>query len=95
MDAAFFQSRSSDGPLLTRRDAMRWSAIWGMAATGAGCALTGAGGATAVGETAAGEDASLARSPRRYRMKKSINLWAFPYPDRMSLQQCLQLAKEV
>lgn len=27
-------------------------------------------------------------------MKKSINLWAFPYPDKMSLTQCLQLAKD-
>ena len=27
-------------------------------------------------------------------MKKSINLWAFPYPQRMSLRECLQLAKE-
>lgn len=27
-------------------------------------------------------------------MKKSINLWAFPYPDKMSLRQCLQLAKD-
>ena len=27
-------------------------------------------------------------------MKKSINLWAFPYPDRMSLKECLQLAKD-
>src|SRR5262249_40219718 len=26
--------------------------------------------------------------------KKSINLWAFPYPEKMSLQQCLQLAKD-
>ena len=33
-------------------------------------------------------------SPKSYSMKKSINLWAFPYPQRMSLQQCLQLAKE-
>lgn len=30
----------------------------------------------------------------RYEMKKSINLWAFPYPDKMSLKQCLQLAKD-
>jgi hexulose-6-phosphate isomerase len=35
----------------------------------------------------------LASSPVRYEMKKSINLWAFPYPDRMNLRQCLQLAK--
>ncbi len=27
-------------------------------------------------------------------MKKSINLWAFPYPERMTLQECLQLAKD-
>jgi hexulose-6-phosphate isomerase len=27
-------------------------------------------------------------------MKKSINLWAFPYPQRMTLRQCLQLAKD-
>jgi hexulose-6-phosphate isomerase len=27
-------------------------------------------------------------------MRKSINLWAFPYPDKMNLEQCLRLAKE-
>src|SRR5271166_711728 len=27
-------------------------------------------------------------------MKKSINLWAFPYPARMSLRDCLRLAKD-
>jgi hexulose-6-phosphate isomerase len=32
-------------------------------------------------------------SAKRYDMKKSINLWAFPYPERMSLKECLQLAK--
>lgn len=31
---------------------------------------------------------------RTYNMKKSINLWAFPYPDKMSLRQCLTLAKD-
>ena len=33
-------------------------------------------------------------SPKKFRMKKSINLWAFPYPERMSLKECLQLAKD-
>lgn len=33
-------------------------------------------------------------SPKRYDMKKSINLWAFPYPGRMNLRECLQLAKD-
>jgi L-ribulose-5-phosphate 3-epimerase len=32
-------------------------------------------------------------SLRRFEMKKSINLWAFPYPQRMNLRECLQLAK--
>jgi hexulose-6-phosphate isomerase len=26
--------------------------------------------------------------------RKSINLWAFPYPQRMNLEQCLRLAKD-
>ena len=27
-------------------------------------------------------------------MKKSINLWAFPYPDKWSLRECFQIAKD-
>lgn len=34
------------------------------------------------------------RPAKKYAMKKSINLWAFPYPQQMSLEQCLQLAKD-
>src|SRR5262245_47163649 len=44
-----------------------------------------------------GTAATAAQTPlprTRYDMKKSINLWAFPYPQRMSLIQCLQLAKD-
>jgi hexulose-6-phosphate isomerase len=33
-------------------------------------------------------------STKRYDMLKSINLWAFPYPDRMNLRECLQLARD-
>jgi len=33
-------------------------------------------------------------SPKRYDMKKSINQWAFPYPQQMNLKECLQLAKD-
>ena len=39
-------------------------------------------------------DAGAAVARKRYDMKKSINLWAFPYPQKMSLVQCLQLAKD-
>ena len=31
---------------------------------------------------------------KRYDMKKSINLWAFPYPDKWTLRECLQIAKD-
>jgi hexulose-6-phosphate isomerase len=31
---------------------------------------------------------------KRHAMKKSINLWAFPYPEKMTLEQCLKLAKD-
>ncbi len=31
---------------------------------------------------------------KRYDMKKSINLWAFPYPDKWSLRECFQIAKD-
>ena len=37
---------------------------------------------------------AIAAGPKRYPMKKSINLWAFPYPQKMNLKQCLMLAKD-
>ena len=53
-----------------------------------------AGAATSVAsETASTADSSLARASKRYSMKKSINLWAFPYPSKMNLRQCMELAK--
>lgn len=68
---------------LSRRDALH--------------AALAAGTASALsGRTAADEKKPDARraSPKRYEMKKSINLWAFPYPQRMTLRECLQLAKD-
>lgn len=68
------------------------------------CGLAGLGGAwlTGASRTAAGGDDPAPRpvpddrraSPKRYELKKSINLWAFPYPQRMTLTECLQLAKD-
>ena len=43
---------------------------------------------------AAEQEAAPAAVPKRYDMKKSINMWAFPYPDKMSLKDCFQLAKD-
>ncbi len=31
---------------------------------------------------------------KKYAFKKSINLWAFPYPEKMTLEQCLKLARD-
>jgi hexulose-6-phosphate isomerase len=31
---------------------------------------------------------------KKYPFKKSINQWAFPYPERMNLEQCLRLARD-
>jgi hexulose-6-phosphate isomerase len=38
--------------------------------------------------------ADARQGDKRYAFRKSINLWAFPYPQKMSLEQCLRLAKE-
>ncbi|MBX9623616.1 MAG: sugar phosphate isomerase/epimerase [Gemmataceae bacterium] len=44
---------------------------------------------------AAGAAPGQPDAPRKkYPFKKSINLWAFPYPERMTLEQCLRLAKD-
>ena len=37
--------------------------------------------------------AAVAVERKRYAMKKSINQWAFPYPEKMNLEQCMRLAK--
>src|SRR5262245_84660 len=51
-----------------------------------------AAAAILAGTTATADEPKPAR--KRYAMKKSINLWAFPYPGKMTLEQCLQLAKD-
>ncbi len=55
-----------------------------------GAALVAGSAAGALAHTQA---EAPAKAPR-YAMKKSINLWAFPYPDAMSLEACLRLAKD-
>ena len=62
-------------------------------------ATAGVAAASAVAPSAVG--AQTAESPRdvvapapRYPFRKSLNLWAMPYPAKMTLEQCLRLAKE-
>src|SRR5262249_31050667 len=63
-----------------------------------GTALAAAGGLLASSDSAPAAPQAKPddrrSAPRRYEMKKSINLWAFPYPQRMTLKECLQLAKD-
>jgi hexulose-6-phosphate isomerase len=47
------------------------------------------------GADAPGSPQAKQPAPRKkYPFKKSINLWAFPYPEKMNLEQCLRLAKD-
>jgi L-ribulose-5-phosphate 3-epimerase len=83
----FAQNRS-----ISRRDAI----LSGLSATAAATALASgsAGAATAtpaVESLSQGDERAYAST--RYAMRKSINLWAFPYPERMTLRECLELAK--
>jgi len=75
-------------PQLGRRELLSYSAAFGAAFLARqGLAADAEGAATAPRRR---------RTPaaRRYDMKKSINLWAFPYPDQWSLQESLELAKD-
>lgn len=38
--------------------------------------------------------AYLKTPTKKYGMKKSINLWALPYPDKMTLHECFELCKD-
>jgi hexulose-6-phosphate isomerase len=51
-------------------------------------------GAALLAPAAFAQTAAPPAPRKRYDMKKSINLWAFPYPQKMTLKQCLQLAKD-
>lgn len=70
---------------VTRRQAIQSAVI---AAGAAALAVSGADAA----ESASPDPRR--QSSTRFDMKKSINQWAFPYPDKMSLEECLRLAKD-
>lgn len=79
------KSPSSSDLAMHRREAL--------AATIAGIGLSAMSFEPAQAATTLEPDARRS-SPKRYAMKKSINLWAFPYPQRMNLRECMQLAKD-
>jgi hexulose-6-phosphate isomerase len=86
--------------LFSRRELVQYAALLGASSLAGlvapGCAAAAQGQAAAVGGVPAGAapaPAPLARSAKRYEMKKSINLWAFPYPQKMTLAECFALAR--
>ena len=69
---------------LSRREVLAYSAAFGSA-------FVAAQGLAA--ETP--ERAETPKAPgKQYDMKKSINLWALPYPSKMTLKECFQLCKD-
>jgi len=76
---------SSEFGKLSRRELMAYTAAFGSA-------FVAAQGLAA--ETPTETQPARAVPAKRYDMKKSINLWALPYPDKMSLVDCLQLCKD-
>ncbi len=76
--------------LIARRDAIRCGIAAATGASVVSCAVA----QPAISATLQPQGADdRQRSPHRFDMKKSINLWAFPYPQRMTLRECLLLAK--
>jgi len=78
----------SSAPALGRRELLGYSAAFGaafMARQGFCDEETGA---------APPRQSVKQRKPKRYEMKKAINMWAFAYPDPWSLKESLQLAKD-
>lgn len=71
---------------LSRREILAYTAAFGSA-------FVAAQGLTAAPLEPAGAAASR-RPGKKYPMKKSINLWALPYPQKMTLKECFQLCKE-
>ena len=64
----------------------------GVLGAAAGIATFAAASGQTAGQSTGATAASGAGAPHPCR--KSINLWAFPYPQRMNLEQCLRLAKD-
>jgi hexulose-6-phosphate isomerase len=78
---------------LSRRELLGYSATFGSTFLAAQGLLR---------EQAAGQDSGAGSqrsgaagvAAKKYEMKKSINLWALPYPQKMTLRQCFELCKD-
>ena len=78
------------GSPLSRREALAYTAAFGSAFL----AAQGLAAETAAGAKEPAAAASRRKPGKKYSMKKSINLWALPYPQKMTLKECFELCKE-
>ena len=89
MQDSIHSPKGFDPPPLGRRDLLAYTAAVGSAI------MATPGVAQAVGDAPKQKALTKAsRPPKRYEMKKSINLWAFPFPQQWSLKECFQIAKD-
>ena len=74
---------------LSRRELLGYSATFGSA-------FLAAQGLCGAGDEQQEEKTQRPKplAGKRYEMKKSINLWALPYPQKMTLKECFQLCKD-
>jgi hexulose-6-phosphate isomerase len=63
-------------------------------AAGAALAATVSHRQSGAAPPSASQSSPSAPAAAAHPCRKSINLWAFPYPQRMNLEQCLRLAKD-
>jgi hexulose-6-phosphate isomerase len=71
---------------LSRREVLAYSAMFGSA-------FVAAQGLAAEGGEPAAQVRPARAAAKQYDMKKSINLWALPYPAKMSLKECFETCK--
>jgi hexulose-6-phosphate isomerase len=84
-------TKKNAAPRLNRRELLAYTAAFGGTFLGA----QGLVGCTRAREEQTAVALAPAAAPSKtYDMKKSINLWALPYPQKMTLRQCLQLCKD-
>jgi L-ribulose-5-phosphate 3-epimerase len=82
-----FPQDESSSHHLGRRELLSYTAAFGTA-------FMARQGLAAANDIPVSQRPATTDPAKRYDMKKSINLWAFPYPDRWSLRECMQLAKD-
>jgi len=75
------------GLSLSRRELLAYSSAFGTA-------FLAAQGLSTEAATAEPAPRRWNPPPKKYDMKKSINLWALPYPSKMTLKECLELCKD-